>query len=186
MTRKKFINELKKRIKGVPEADKWEAIQYYEEYFDDAGIAEDDLVPDDVGDPKKIAFEIMRDYSADEFRAGNTGSKNAFAIIILAILAAPIGIPLAIAAIVFVFAFFMALIGVLFAIGAAIVGLTIGSVAFLVRFATVNAWATVFVGGLLLIAISLGIFLVNMLRNLITVIAGKLSERYGKSKGDYR
>lgn len=61
MTRRMFMEQLEKLLVGVPVSDRSDALLYYSDYFDEAGIEEDMIVPESVGTPEQIAKRIMKD-----------------------------------------------------------------------------------------------------------------------------
>ncbi|MDR1018314.1 MAG: DUF1700 domain-containing protein, partial [Lachnospiraceae bacterium] len=65
MTRKDFITELEKLLWELPEDERAEAISYYENYFDDGEIKEEDIVSSKVDSPVSIANSIKDDYFAN-------------------------------------------------------------------------------------------------------------------------
>ncbi len=66
MTKQEFIEQLTRLLSDVPEADRQEAIQYYEEYFAEAGFAETEDVLEKVDTPEKIARSIKKGLSQPE------------------------------------------------------------------------------------------------------------------------
>lgn len=59
MTKKEFMIELTGLLSKISEDERNDAINYYEDYFADAGIEEDSLVPASVGTPKQVANKII-------------------------------------------------------------------------------------------------------------------------------
>lgn len=59
MTKKEFMRELNNRLSKIPENERLDALQYYDDYFAEAGIEDEMLVPDSVGTPKTIAEQII-------------------------------------------------------------------------------------------------------------------------------
>ena len=59
MTKKQFMIELAGLLSKIPEEERNDAINYYEDYFADAGIADEMLVPSSVGTPKQVADKII-------------------------------------------------------------------------------------------------------------------------------
>ena len=142
MNKKDFINELKEKLRGLPEEEVDNAINYYIEYFEDAGINDDIDVELSLGTPDDVANQILLDYNIKnndeslkislnkESDYSNTISYNyndineknnkkkmskgiISLLIILGVFASPILIPLAFALVVVVFA----LVITLFALG---------------------------------------------------------------------
>lgn len=59
MTKKEFMKELAALLSKITEEERNDAINYYEDYFADAGIGDDMLVPASVGTPKQVADKII-------------------------------------------------------------------------------------------------------------------------------
>lgn len=66
MTRKVFMEILEKMLSDVSFNDRYDALSYYKEYFDDAGITEDMVVPESVGTPEQIAMRLKKSINSGE------------------------------------------------------------------------------------------------------------------------
>ena len=66
MSKQEFIRELENELKDMPEKEKSEAVQYYEEYFDEAGEENEEAVIQELGSPKRIAAMIRQDFVSSE------------------------------------------------------------------------------------------------------------------------
>lgn len=66
MTKQEFIEQLTKLLSDVPKADQEEAIQYYEEYFEEAGFRDTEDVLERVDNPEKIACSIKKGLAQSE------------------------------------------------------------------------------------------------------------------------
>lgn len=58
MNRKQFMEELRQLLTGISEEERVEALQYYEDYFDDAGAENEQQVIEELGTPQKVASTI--------------------------------------------------------------------------------------------------------------------------------
>ncbi len=58
MNRSEFMARLEKLLTGISEEERSEALQYYEDYFDDAGPANEQKVIQELGSPEKVAATI--------------------------------------------------------------------------------------------------------------------------------
>ena len=58
MTRKVFIDQLSELLSDLPDAEREEAIEYYNSYLDDAEINNDSEVLDSFGTPEQVAENI--------------------------------------------------------------------------------------------------------------------------------
>ncbi|MCM1536934.1 MAG: DUF1700 domain-containing protein [bacterium] len=85
MNREAFIRRLRELLAGLPQNEAAEAIQYYEDYFADAGEENEAKVIEELGSPEKVAANIRADlgmagsgsYAEDSGSggyAGNSGS----------------------------------------------------------------------------------------------------------------
>ena len=66
MNRSEFMTQLEKLLKSVPQAEREEALQYYNDYFDDAGVEHEKDVIEALGNPAKVAETIKRDLSGSD------------------------------------------------------------------------------------------------------------------------
>ena len=67
MNKKTYMAQLKRLLGGIPEAEREEALQYYEDYFEDAGIENEEEVISQLGSPEKLAENIIRDVSGNGY-----------------------------------------------------------------------------------------------------------------------
>lgn len=58
MTKQEFLEKLNNLLRDIPKTERDSAIQYYEEYFEDAGIGEYENIPEDMETPEVIAEDI--------------------------------------------------------------------------------------------------------------------------------
>lgn len=61
MSRQEFINELENLLANIPEKDRQEAIQYYQDYFEDAGVENEEQIIHELGTPERVAAIIQED-----------------------------------------------------------------------------------------------------------------------------
>ena len=132
MTKEQYIQELRNRLRSLPKEEIEDAISYVSEYFDEAGVGNEEQVIHDLGNPMKFASQIKANYeikTAELMRYHATGKeiestkspwKSVF-LILLGILSLPISFPLAIVVIcmvialaVLIFVPFIILIAVIF------------------------------------------------------------------------
>lgn len=105
MNRIEFLKELDRRLKLIPEEDRFDAISYYDEYIGDSGLGDDADVVGLLGTPKDVANKIIADCSvkhADEQKEKKTvkGGATTAWLVILGILTLPISLPIAIVVLV--------------------------------------------------------------------------------------
>lgn len=107
MNRSEYMAALRRALSVLPEEERASALRYYEEYFDDAGPENEQKVIADLGAPEQVAAQILADYreltavpSASDGAAAQTAKRrwrgiNPWLLLVLVLLAIPVGIPLA-------------------------------------------------------------------------------------------
>lgn len=58
MNRAEFMARLRDLLSDITEAEREEAVNYYEDYFDDAGVENEESVIESLGSPEKVAATI--------------------------------------------------------------------------------------------------------------------------------
>ena len=58
MKRTEFIEQLRDLLREVDQEEKEEALQYYEDYLEEAGILENTEVPESFGTPQRVAQTV--------------------------------------------------------------------------------------------------------------------------------
>lgn len=66
MNRIEFMKQLERLLSSIPETERQEALQYYNDYFDDAGAENEKEVLEALGNPAKVAENIKRDLYGGE------------------------------------------------------------------------------------------------------------------------
>lgn len=114
MNRETYMISLAKLLRRLPKEDFDRAMEYFEEYFDEAGPENEQQAIEDLGTPETAANQIVMDMAmaqAKEPKKSVKRSLNAVWVGVLAVFAAPIGLPLALAAVIVVLALvFVALV----------------------------------------------------------------------------
>jgi len=62
MNKIEYLNELKNKIQALPVSEQDEVIKYYTEYFDDAGLDNEDIVIKELGSPEELAKSILNNF----------------------------------------------------------------------------------------------------------------------------
>ena len=120
MTKIEFLEQLRNRLNKLPADEANAAVSFYEEYFDEAGSENEQTVIQELGTPAKIASQIMAEYVVKESKTTYKTAKKGFStfwVVILAVFASPIALPIAIAVVAVIFSVLVSVISVLFAIG---------------------------------------------------------------------
>ena len=105
MNRSEYMAALRRALSVLPEEERANALRYYEEYFDDAGPENERKVIADLGAPEAVAAQILADYrelTAVPHPAGGAAEKGRRRwrgvrpglLIVLVLLAIPVGLPL--------------------------------------------------------------------------------------------
>ena len=103
MNKEQYIEELKQRLNGMDDCDIKDAIDYCEEYFDEAGEGNEQEVINDLGTPAKFAAQIRAESTirrassktrkSNQRTTANSSLKN-LGIILVGVCALPIALPL--------------------------------------------------------------------------------------------
>lgn len=62
MNRADYMAALRRALSVLPEEERANALRYYEEYFDDAGPENEAKAIEELGEPAKVAAQILADY----------------------------------------------------------------------------------------------------------------------------
>lgn len=192
MDKQTFLQELDYRLRHMPEEDKLDAIEYYSEYIDDLNLPPDSDICIHLGSPKEVARQIIADTTEkkiDEQQEKNTtkGFGSILWLVILGIFASPIALPLAIAAIVLIFAGVVTIGSIIFAFGVSGFACVISGILITIVSLTAAGLAQKFIVlGCGLFVIGLGImFLLGtaaLARALVSLIFSIIKKRLLKKK----
>lgn len=197
MNKTEFLNQLALQLSDISPEEREEALSYYQEYIEDAGLENEEALLQELGSPQKVASDIKKDinqrttysgeaspnavatrteaYNQNEKRNSKKESNksNLALILVLAVALCPFWIPLVVAVVSVIFSAIITILAVIFAVG--IIGiacLLVGVVLF--ALGIYNLFLSPFVGALL-IGISLIIFALGILFTLFTGwICGKV------------
>lgn len=180
MTKQEFLSQLASLLSDISYEEREEALSYYREYIEDAGLENEEAILNELGSPQKVAADIKKDIyqrasyagedshnamsepnatytntqgSAQQPKKNNT---NLILVLIIAVLLAPIWIPLAITAVSVIFSVIITILSLGLGIGIAGIALLIAGV-LLFGVGIINLFLSPFIG-LLLIGISLILF----------------------------
>lgn len=196
MNRSEFFKKLELGLAKVSKEERDAALDYYHEYFDDAGPENEERVIDELGSPAQIAARIKADSAVKKLEGDDKPSVkkgiSAVWFVIVAIFAAPIALPLAIGAAALAIGLLVALIGVLIALVASVAAFFIGGIVVVASgiavIATSVPVAIFSIGvGLLTLGLSIlvGILVVLAARGIFGGIAKGMNKQLNKkSKGD--
>lgn len=196
MNRSEFFEKLEQGLTKVSKEEREAALAYYHEYFDDAGAENEQRVIEELGSPMQIAARIKADSAVkkldEDAKPSMKKGISAVWLVILAIFAAPIALPLAIGAAALAIGLLAALIGVVIALVAGVAAFFIAGIvvigAGIAVIATSLPSAIFSIGvGLLVLGISIltGILVVLAARGIFGSVAKGMNKQLNKkSKGD--
>lgn len=196
MNRSEFFIKLEQGLTRVSREERDAALCYYNEYFDDAGPENEQKVIEELGSPAQIAARIKADSAVKQLQTDTKPSMkkgiSAVWLVILAILAAPIALPLAVGAAALAIGLLAALIGIVIALIACVAAFFIGGIVVIAAgiavMATSIPTAIFSVGvGLLVLGVSIliGILVVLAARGIFGSVAKGMNSQLKKtSKGD--
>ena len=78
MNRQEFMKRLEELLQDIPENEREEALQYYNDYFDDAGAEKETQVIEELGSPEQVARTIkagMSDAGGEYTETGYTDPR---------------------------------------------------------------------------------------------------------------
>ena len=119
MNKQQYMEQLKKRLRRLPEEDFERAVEYFEEYFAEAGVENEGKAIEDLGSPREAANQIIRDmaldYSEEPVKDVKTGFHGLW-VAFLALCAAPLALPLLLVGVVLAATVIITLACILFAL----------------------------------------------------------------------
>jgi len=154
MTRTEYIAKLTKYLRKLPQKDYEEALEYFMEYFEEAGPENEARVIAELGTPKEAAHEVISRLLEEKIVEDKSSLRNKTTILwiaILAVLASPVALPI----LLFFLAMIMTLLMIIFAVIVTALALTFallisGVYTFFTSFSLLNISlaSTLFGGGL--------------------------------------
>lgn len=154
MTKAEYIAKLTKYLRKLPQQDYKEAIEYFMEYFEEAGPENEARVIAELGTPKEAAHEVISRLLEEKIVEDKSSLRNKTTILwiaILAVLASPVALPI----LLFFLAMIVTLLMIIFAVIVTALALTFallisGVYTFFTSFSllSVSLASTLFGGGL--------------------------------------
>ena len=77
MKRREYIERLEQLLLILPQEEREEALQYYSDYFDDAGEENEDKVILELGSPEEVAAKIRAGYAGEYAEYSEQGYEDA-------------------------------------------------------------------------------------------------------------
>ena len=106
-----FLRELERCLQGISQEERQEAVSYYENYFEDAGIENEASVLAELGSPEAVAKTIL----AELEETSNRNNSTTILLCILLVLTSPVWLGV-------VLGLIGTIVGVLVAIAALVIG----------------------------------------------------------------
>lgn len=192
MNKEQFLARLEKRLRRIPQEERENIMLYYQEYFEEAGPEQEQEVIQELGSPDQIAADMIGEFAVKELNKGSNKGLHILWIVILAIFASPIAIPIAVAMVSIILALAVCAFAIVLSIGITAIGMVamgiFTSVVALMLIVSDPATCLFFLGiGLLCgtIGMALCVFTIwlskQLVRGLVTLSKKFLSHRRGKS-----
>ena len=111
MNRHEFLSILSKKLSPLPKEEKDSAMNYYIEYFDEAGTDNEEEIISKLPHPSHIAIKLLAEFSVkeiEELKEPQKIKRISISTIIFAIFSAPVTLPLLVLLVMFSF------VGILF------------------------------------------------------------------------
>lgn len=80
MNKETYLQELRKNLKLLSQTDRDEAIEFYEEYFDEAGVENEEKVIEELGEPKTLAKRILVDIVDRQYGSDRDSTDNSLMV----------------------------------------------------------------------------------------------------------
>jgi len=170
MDKSEFMADLSAQLSRIDADERAEAIAFYNEYFEEAGIENEQMVIEELGSPAQVAAQIKADAAVKEIQAGSSPSKKGVALwtVILGICALPVAFPLIIIALSAVFIILVLAATFVFTL-AVLVG-TAYFTGFVIFAAGISVLISYPAVGIFYIGVGLAILGISLLSTIITFI----------------
>lgn len=135
MNKEQYLNTLKLNLKNMPTQEVEDILQYYEEYFEDAGSENEAEVIEELGNPRALANKLNAeaileniDNKQEDKNVKSTGKISSLWILIAAVCTSPIWFPVGIALASVIFSLVIAAFAVLGSFGITAVALVVAGI----------------------------------------------------------
>ena len=132
MTKDAYLKKLKGKLKRLPQEEVEAAVDYYSEYFDDAGEENTEQVILQLGSPSNVASQILADAAMKDLTnhpKSTTKNISAIWLILIAIVTAPISLPILGSVLGIIIAMVAVAFALLFSLFMIVVSFVIGGIA---------------------------------------------------------
>ena len=175
MTRNDYLAKLDKYLRKLPQEDYQDSMDYFIEYFDEAGPEREAEVIAELGTPKEAAHEVISRLLDEKTTEQQPNFRNRTTIIwiaILAILASPIALPLLLSILAIIITIVAIIFSVIVTVLALIGTLLMSGLYFIVT--SFSLLSTSLASTLLALGLGLGLFGLSLLLFLILFECCKL------------
>ena len=187
MNKEEYLTRLQYCISQLPPVEAQNTMQYYREYFDDAGEENFASVMAELGTPEQLAAKICSSYGINYQQPVNeNNTSKAVIIAIIAVLTCPIWFTAGIVILSLVFSLFMVILSLIFSAGVVgicliFAGLLVFAAGFPTLFTHVPTGTMLIGAGLVLCAVGIlfSLLLIWMIlgtKNLISFIIKKIKK----------
>lgn len=192
MTKQAYLDQLRKYLKKLPAEDYADAMEYFTEYFEEADEEQAQQLMRELGTPKEAARDLIQNLLDKKITEQTTTPapkkrSHIFWIAVLAICAAPIGIPLLLALLLILLALLVCAAAIVLAVGCcAVAFFIVGGKLFLrgllaipysLSGACMVAGSGLLTIGLSILAVVLGIYLCKWCSMLFVKLARWISQK---------
>ena len=189
MNKKEFLNQLSRKLRGLPKVEFDDALNYYTEYFLDAGVSEDEDVIPLVGTVDEVAKKIIDEATDKQIvkakkEGGVKNNSKALWLILIGILAAPAAIPLAFVAVILIFVAVVVVGSLIFAAVVTIFALLASGIGMIPLIFGSSSVPTAVLAGKALLKIGVGIIGAASIAYGVTKLAEVIIATYEKKKNN--
>jgi len=178
-----FMSQLKIHLRKLPFDEVREAVDYYEQYFDDAGVENEQAVISELRSPSAVASQIIASFAVKDTDKSVKKGLSTVWIAILAVFSSPVTLPVAITVIVLAIALVVIMLSFIFSIGAAGISSVISGIASFITGASIvqqSIPSSMFFFGLGLIASGIGIAIIAGTVQLSKIFFPSLAKKIGE------
>ncbi|MDR1689100.1 MAG: DUF1700 domain-containing protein [Clostridiales bacterium] len=183
MTKAEYLSQLEQKLRGLPQNEINDALDYYDGYLSDAQEYEDGAI-ENLGSPAEAAAQILADYVVKNPRpASRKSGIGTMWSIILAVWAVPVGLPIAIAVVSVAFSLLIVMLSLIVTFGATGAALILAGIVYLITvpFIAASHFASaVLFTGVAFFAAGVGIWLLKAASVISNVGFGFISRFVGK------
>lgn len=134
MKKNEYLEKLRNNLRNIPEDEANDIMEFYSEYFDDAGVENEDKVMAELGTPERLAVKVSANYVIHDMEKVQE-KKEIFKphlsriwVIVMAICGSIVWVPLALTAAILLFTVILVMGLLVFSLGLGCIALVAGGV----------------------------------------------------------